>query len=139
MASSLSTLASWRFFFWLTFVLQDPKRFGQDAHIFRPERWLENPEINGPGMPHYAYGVGSRVCPAWQISNRIMYGLLLRMIVSFKMYPDEDFPPPEDYLSFGATPQGVANAPKPFKIKFEARDLEHLKRRLDMERHAYED
>ncbi|KIV95930.1 hypothetical protein PV10_03525 [Exophiala mesophila] len=115
----------------------DTARFGPDAHIFKPDRWLDDAAINGPGMPHYSYGVGSRTCPAWQISNRIIYGLLLRLILTFEMHPDEALPPPKDYLTYGATPQGVANAPKPFNIRFVPRNKEALAKQLDEEGRRY--
>ena len=117
--------------------VSDTARFGPDAHIFKPDRWLDDAVINGPGMPHYSYGVGSRTCPAWQISNRIIYGLLLRLILTFEMHPDEALPPPKDYLTYGATPQGVANAPKPFNIRFVPRNKEALAKQLDEEGRRY--
>lgn len=118
--------------------LTDPARFGPDASEFNPARWLERPEINGPGLPHYAYGVGSRVCPAWQISNRIMYGILVRLILAFKLFPDEKALPPKDYITYGETPSGVANAPKPFLIRFVPRSPDKLKATLAIERQIYE-
>lgn len=118
-------------------ALLDPKRFGPNAHVFEPTRWLNQPEINGPGLPHFAYGIGSRVCPAWQISNRIMYMVLLRLILAFRLLPDEKMPPPTDYVTYGETPAGVANAPKPFLVRFVPRSPERLRVMLDVEKQAY--
>ncbi|EXJ94377.1 hypothetical protein A1O1_02771 [Capronia coronata CBS 617.96] len=116
----------------------DPARFGPDAHEFNPARWLEKPEINGPGLPHYAYGTGSRACPAWQISNRIMYGLLMRMLIAFRLQPDEKAPPPPDYFTYGETPWGAVNVPKQFMVKFVPRDPERLKDMLGAEGQKYQ-
>lgn len=82
-------------------------------------------------MPHLAFGIGSRVCPAWAISNRMMYGLLFRMILAFQLRADDNDPPPASYKTFGATPSGVLNAPKPFRVKFIPRDLDSLNDSMD--------
>ncbi len=66
-----------------------------------------------------------------------MYGLLLRMILAFRLYPDEKAMPPTDYITYGETPSGVANAPKPFLTKFVPRDPEKLRELLRVEKQMY--
>lgn len=63
----------------------------------------------------------------------------MRLIVAFRMLPDEDMPPPSDWLTYGATPQGVANAPKLFKTKFVPRDAAALKSQLENDAIKYDD
>ncbi len=91
--------------------MTDEAKFGQELKDFNPDRWLRDAELNGPGMQYMSYGVGSRICPAWNIANRMMYGLLLRMILAFQLRKDESDPPPTSYETFGETPSGVLNAP----------------------------
>lgn len=75
----------------------DPKFFGADAEKFNPHRYMDaNSPLSTTALPHYAYGAGSRICPAWQISNRILYALIIRLIVSFKFVASKDMPPEID-------------------------------------------
>lgn len=60
-----------------------------------------------------------------------MYGILVRTIAAYKMLSDGETPPPKDYFTFGATPSGVVDIPKPFKINFIPRDQEALIRQLE--------
>lgn len=102
--------------------------FGPTAHDFDPERWLRDPSLDKIGtVPHSSYGIGSRICPAWQIANRIMYGLLLRMILNFRMESDAANPPPKDYRTFGCTPDLVLSSPKTFGVRFVPRNKAELK------------
>lgn len=64
---------------------RDESVFGPDADAFRPERYLENPEL-----PHAAYGFGTRMCAGFHLANRQMYILLLRLIWAFEMKPSKD-------------------------------------------------
>lgn len=59
----------------------DPAMFGADAGVFKPDRFIGNEN----SLPHLAFGAGSRQCPAMNISNRMMYGLLVRTILAFEM------------------------------------------------------
>jgi hypothetical protein len=66
-----------------------------------------------------------------------MYSVILRLILAFRLYPDERMMPPPDYTSYGSTPSGVANAPRPFLIRFVPRDPERLKVMLQVEKQTY--
>lgn len=102
----------------------DEAIYGPTSAIFDPERWLAS-KVEGVG--HCAYGLGSRICPAWSITNRMMYGLLMRMILAFEIRMDPDDPPPPSYETFGANPEGALNSPKPFKVYFVPRDENELR------------
>jgi phenylacetate 2-hydroxylase len=59
----------------------DLDHYGSDAFSFNPRRFVDN---DAP-LPHLAYGTGGRICPAYQISNRIMYANLTRLLLAFEM------------------------------------------------------
>ncbi|KAK1585383.1 cytochrome P450 [Colletotrichum navitas] len=56
------------------------KELWHDAEIFRPERWLENPEA-----PMFTYGMGYRMCAGTILANRELYTTFLRMLASFEL------------------------------------------------------
>ena len=87
--------------------------------------------MNKGGMNYFSYGVGPRICPAWSIANRIMYGLLLRILLAFELEMDPADPPPSSWKTFGSTPSGVLNAPKMFKVRFVPRNEEKLKQEVN--------
>jgi phenylacetate 2-hydroxylase len=62
-------------------VNHDKAHFGDDAWSFRPDRFVDSKV----GLPHVAFGSGTRICPAVAISNRIIYALLTRLILAFEM------------------------------------------------------
>lgn len=51
-----------------------------DAHIFRPERWIEHPDA-----PLFTYGLGYRICVGAILANRELYVIFMRMLHSFKI------------------------------------------------------
>lgn len=51
-----------------------------DPEVFRPERWLENPDL-----PLFAFGLGYRVCPGYHLANREIYVALARTIAAFEI------------------------------------------------------
>ncbi|EXJ85327.1 hypothetical protein A1O1_05691 [Capronia coronata CBS 617.96] len=105
----------------------DEAHFGENAGKFDPERWLRDDKLNESGYATISYGVGSRLCPAWNIANRMMYGLIFRTILDFQLRADESDPPPKSYQEFGETPAGHINKPKQFRVRFIPRDPERLK------------
>jgi hypothetical protein len=42
------------------FMLNDPRYWGKDAHLFRPERFIETPASELPDMETLVYGFGRR-------------------------------------------------------------------------------
>ena len=59
---------------------RDESVYGPNADAFRPERFIENPDL-----PHAAYGFGTRMCAGFHLANRQLYVLILRLIWSFKI------------------------------------------------------
>ena len=41
-------------------MLNDPRIWGKDAHLFRPERFIETPASELPDMETLVYGFGRR-------------------------------------------------------------------------------
>jgi phenylacetate 2-hydroxylase len=95
--------------------------FYGDGNVFRPERWLEEPLVSMKGLTHSAYGPGPRICPALHISNHIMYGVLTRLILDFRISADERAPPVTDGVHFGPGLAGLNKTPSPFKLYFTPR------------------
>ena len=59
---------------------RDESVYGPDADAFKPERFMEDPDL-----PHAAYGFGTRMCAGFQLANRQLYVLILRLIWAFKI------------------------------------------------------
>jgi phenylacetate 2-hydroxylase len=93
----------------------DASFYGADATQFNPDRWLDElsplPKLS---LPHFGYGAGARICPAWQISNRILYGLIVRLIVSFRFTASLEAPPITDYVKYNGNAKGALAHPKPY-------------------------
>ncbi|RDW74814.1 hypothetical protein BP6252_05956 [Coleophoma cylindrospora] len=64
-------------------VNHDLDFYGSDAYSFNPRRFIGN---DSP-LPHLTYGTGGRICPAYQISNRVMSAMLVKLILAFDMKP----------------------------------------------------
>ena len=64
---------------------RDESVYGPDADVFRPERFLEDPDL-----PHAAYGFGTRMCAGFHLANRQLYISILRFIWSFKIELSRD-------------------------------------------------
>lgn len=61
----------------------DEDVFGSDAWAFRPERFLEEPEL-----PHASYGFGTRMCAGVHLANRQLEVLLTRLLWKFEIKGD---------------------------------------------------
>jgi len=102
----------------------DPAYYGPDAGVFKPTRFIGDDS----SLPHLAFGAGSRQCPAMNISNRMMYGLLVRTILAFELKettgpgarkPHLDMRDFSDYY-------GLVNVPRGWDCLLTARDPEWL-------------
>ncbi len=97
----------------------DPAFYGPDANTFNPRRFLpENADIY-PGLaktplPHFGYGAGARICPALQISNRILYAFIVRLVVAFRFVASDDAPPCTDPVRYNTAPKGFVAKPKTY-------------------------
>lgn len=109
----------------LTVTVTDPATYGPDAHIFRPERWTDPGLANKVPAPyHFSYGAGSRMCTAVNFSNRILYAIFLRLIVTFKIRQNDAEPPSLHYVNYNCDTTAQGAIPKDFKAYFELRDRE---------------
>lgn len=63
----------------------DESVFGSDVYTFKPERYLNEPEL-----PHASYGFGTRMCAGFHLANRQLYVLLLMLIWSFRIERSEE-------------------------------------------------
>lgn len=67
-------------------TVPDKSLYGEDADVFRPERWLDG-DNNVPLPYNFSFGAGSRACPAIPISNRLLYAVFARILLQFKVEP----------------------------------------------------
>lgn len=64
-------------------VNHDDSVFGKDVWTFRPERYLEEPEL-----PHASYGFGTRMCAGVHLANRQLEVLLTKLVWKFRIESD---------------------------------------------------
>jgi 3-hydroxyphenylacetate 6-hydroxylase len=91
-----------------------------DPEVFRPERWLETPDL-----PIFSYGLGYRMCAGYTLANRVVYVLLSRIIASVEIAANPDVD--ADHLTGCHDPAHQAMAPKPVGFRFRPRDAQELK------------
>ncbi|TPX12794.1 uncharacterized protein E0L32_006674 [Thyridium curvatum] len=103
----------------------DPKVWS-DPDIFRPERWLEQPDA-----PFFAYGIGYRMCAGSLLANRELYLLFMRLINSFRIerYDDIDCHP----VYGNADPTSLVAMPKRYKARFIPRNDPILRNELEVQ------
>ncbi|KAL2867565.1 cytochrome P450 [Aspergillus lucknowensis] len=92
----------------------DSKLFG-DPEVFRPERWLEYPDL-----PIFSYGLGYRMCAGYTLANREIYVLLSRIIALFEIRPSPETDP--NHITGCADPAHQAMAPKNSGLYFHPRN-----------------
>jgi phenylacetate 2-hydroxylase len=95
-----------------------------DAWCFNPERFLDAK----PGLPHVAFGAGSRICPAVAISNRIVRALVTRFILAFDMKATEEpgRKPKNDGIGFSDVIDQLVAHPRFYDCHFQPRDTAWL-------------
>lgn len=64
------------------------------------------------------------MCTAVNFSNRILYAIFLRLIVTFKMRQSDAEPPNLHYVDYNCDTTAQGAIPKDFKAYFELRDRE---------------
>ncbi|KAH8888144.1 cytochrome P450 [Thozetella sp. PMI_491] len=107
-------------------VNHDPEHYGLDAYTFKPDRFLGNTTP----LPHLSFGTGGRICPAYIISNRIMYAVLTRLLLAFEMNQVEGTRlPSTDMIDFSDA-YGLVALPRLYDCAFVARDEVWLKNML---------
>ncbi|KAF2096007.1 cytochrome P450 [Rhizodiscina lignyota] len=107
---------------------RDESVYGPDVNEFRPERFAEDPDL-----PHAAYGFGTRMCAGFNLANRQLYILLLRLIWAFKIDLSKD--PSEKYqqlrpLEDVSEPFHLAAIPPDYKVRLVPRNEEALRNML---------
>jgi phenylacetate 2-hydroxylase len=68
------------------------------------------------------------MCTAVNFSNRVLYALFLRLIVSFKFTPSKESPAITHYIDYKRDPSESNSIPKEFKVKLTPRDEDALER-----------
>jgi len=96
-----------------------------DAHVFRPERWLENPDA-----PLFTYGLGYRMCAGSLLANRELYLLFLRMLNAFKLEEVDGEELEVDPIKGNLDPTSLVAMPRPYRVKFVPRDEERLRKAI---------
>jgi phenylacetate 2-hydroxylase len=121
-------------------TVPDKSKYGPDADIFRPERWLKK-DTDYEVLPpyHFSYGAGARMCTAVNFSNRILYAIFLRLIISFKVTGSDTAPPPTHYVNYNRDTTAASAIPKEFKAKFAPRDSNVLEKCISKSREATTD
>lgn len=110
----------------MTFIMNaqeanhDEDHFGADAWTFKPDRFVDSKA----GLPHVAFGAGSRICPAMAISNRIICALLTRMILAFEMEESKEPSrrPNVSAIGFSDVYDELVAHPKFYDCQFSVRD-----------------
>ncbi|KAG0678934.1 hypothetical protein C6P40_001454 [Pichia californica] len=99
----------------------DRQHFGSTVDDFIPDRFMKDESINIPPY-HFTFGAGSRACTAINLSNRILYAILTRTCLLFKVHSNPSLKPTFDYINFAEDRTAQTYWPKNFQIKLEARD-----------------
>ncbi|KEF60508.1 uncharacterized protein A1O9_02069 [Exophiala aquamarina CBS 119918] len=108
-------------------ISRDTSVYGADAGQFKPERWLTE-KCQIPPPLHFAFGAGARMCTAVNFSNRILYAMTCRLILSFRFTESKTMPANIDYIDYKNDPSDSNAIAKEFKVKLTVRDRESLER-----------
>ncbi|KAL4791874.1 cytochrome P450 [Aspergillus venezuelensis] len=107
----------------------DKSVYGPNADKFDPARWLapslstsSDAKTQIPPPYHFAFGAGSRQCTAVNLSNRVLYAMFVRLIVSFYIGPSNDAPCDTHYVTYKENPAASNAIPKAFRVRVSARE-----------------
>ena len=78
------------------------------------------PEV--PAPYHFAYGAGARMCTAVNFSNRLLYTVFVRTILSFHIKEGKEVPCDTDRITYKADPAASNAISKPFTVRYVPRD-----------------
>ncbi|PMD46597.1 cytochrome P450 [Hyaloscypha variabilis F] len=107
----------------------DTAWYGDDALQFRPTRFMGKTD----SLPHLTFGAGSRICPAAALSNRIIYALIARLVLAFKINEPKDPRARKanaDMLDFSAEYKSLVALPRRFDVSFSPRDEGWIRTKL---------
>jgi 3-hydroxyphenylacetate 6-hydroxylase len=93
----------------------DPVLWPNDAHIFRPERWLEKPET-----PLFTYGLGYRSCTGISLANRLLYLFYVRLITGFEISAGSEID--VDPVRGCKSAEDLVSSPRRYTVVFQPRD-----------------
>ncbi len=96
--------------------------YGPDAHLFKPERFLNMPGAKSSSTLHFGFGAGSRMCAGHLIATRLCYSLLVRFILSFEVVASDTNPPNTDYIEYNAIKTALVAIPRDFNVRLKIRD-----------------
>lgn len=99
------------------FILRDPRIWGDDADVFKPERFL--PECNPkatefPDVESLPFGFGRRICPGRHLAERIVIIYAARLLQAYELRPEQGMPVPKEVI-FDTK---LLRLPKEFKCQF---------------------
>lgn len=100
----------------------DETHYGRDAHLFKPQRWLNMPAGKPLSTAHFGFGAGSRMCAGHLIATRLCYSLLVRFILSFEVTASETCPPNTDYVEYNSIKTALVAIPRDFNVILKIRD-----------------
>ncbi|WQF77252.1 hypothetical protein CDEST_02266 [Colletotrichum destructivum] len=66
------------------------------------------------------------MCTAVNFANRMLYGVFVRLILSFKITESEEMPPNVHYIDYKEDSTASNSLPSLFKLRFTPRDPEML-------------
>jgi phenylacetate 2-hydroxylase len=109
----------------------------QDPYTFNPERYLGDVD----GTPHFAYGVGSRMCAGAHLANRELFTLFIRLIIAFRILEpkNRENAAAMDAMEATGCHTALVAEPKPFNCRFVPRNKEALESWLENSRRRIED
>lgn len=104
-------------------AITDPEVYGPDANEFNPGRWFsKNPDTSIPAPFHFSFGAGGRSCTAINFSNRILYSIFFRLILSYNITESKKLPPVIHHIDYNKDTTAQSAIPKDFKARFRVRD-----------------
>lgn len=71
------------------------------------------------------------MCTAVNFSNRVLYAVLLRLIVAFRITQSDKMPPNVDFVDYKEDPSAANAVASDFRVICEPRDKEALRRCLE--------
>ncbi|OGM39872.1 hypothetical protein ABOM_011821 [Aspergillus bombycis] len=93
-------------------VFPEPDKFIPRRFVDKEESEPQTRRAGGPPMRHFGYGAGTRACVGYHLANRLMYGILGRLILGWKIQA----PGPVDihHDTYNACPSSLVAEPKDF-------------------------
>ena len=107
----------------MTKIILDLALWPNDAHMFKPERWLERPDA-----PLFTYGLGYRSCTGISLASRLLYLFFTRLIAAFEICDGSEID--ADPVNGCKSAEDLVSSPKRYTVVFKPRDETRLKEAL---------